>query len=177
VQQQLGASAAYQLTASGQAPARPDNPADAEVQRALASGHAPDDIAHFRGRAWLSGRILGQRVDAEGVARGSVGHNDLGGVTGVAEASGQFESQGRWGAYSGAGQARAAAASSVSSYGGGGASEQGVVVQGAAGAEASGTMISRLPGASTVVEASGSVDAHAQGSVIVRQAADGAPVQ
>jgi hypothetical protein len=139
------------------------------MRQALASGNAPDDIAKFNSRAWLKGRVLGQRVNADGMARGSVGHNELGGITGVAEASGQFESDGRFGTYSGSGHARAAAASAMQSYAtpGGGTT---TVLQGAAGAQASGQFYGQGPGGrGPSIEAYGSANADAQGTVILRQ--------
>lgn len=152
--------------ASGAVPT-PDNPTVAAANQALATGTAPDDIAKFKARGWLRGKILGQKVRADGVARGSIGHNEMGGVTGVADAYGEFESDGNFGYYAGAGHARAAAATAASEYNDG--SRRTTVLQGAAAAEASGAFYGKLPVSGTEVEAAGSASAQAQGTVIVRR--------
>lgn len=135
------------------------NPAVGIMQTAMASGQAPSDIASVRGRGFVRGKIMGQRVDASGAAAANIGHNPYGGVTGVADARGQFLTTGRYGTLGGQGQARAAAASTREAG-------RGVTyLNGAAAAQASGSVWGSLP-TGQGFGARGSASAQAEGQVM-----------
>jgi hypothetical protein len=140
-------------------PAFAPNPAVGIMQTAMASGQAPSDIASVRGRGFVRGKIMGQRVDASGAAAANIGHNAYGGVTGVADANGQFLTTGRYGTLGGQGQARAAAASTRESGGGV------TYLNGAAAAQASGSVWGNLPNGPGFA-ARGSASAQAEGQVM-----------
>lgn len=137
------------------------NPAVPLMNQALATGQAPDDIAALRAKGWLRGKIMGQRVDASGVATASVGHNPYGGVTAVGDAYGQLETSGRYlGDLGMQGHARAAAATTQEAAPGGY-----TVLNGAAGAQAAGSIYGNLPSGRGFA-ARGSASAQAEGSVM-----------
>lgn len=135
------------------------NPAVPLMQNAMTTGQAPSDIASVRGRGFVRGKLMGQRIDASGVAAANVGHNQYGGITGVAAAQGQFQTNGPYGYLGGEGQARAAAASTVESGG------SYTVLNGAAAAQASGSIYGGLPSGQGF-RARGSASAQAEGSVM-----------
>lgn len=150
----MGGGAAYRDTAYAA------NPAVGLVNNAMVTGQAPSDIASVRGRGWVRGKIMGQRVDADGVATASIGNNNYGGVTAVGNAYGQFETSGRYGYLAGQGQARAAAATTLeSSYNGYN------VINGAAAAQASGQIYGGLPTGQGFY-ARGSARAEAEGTIM-----------
>lgn len=136
------------------------NPAAGVVNTAMATGQAPNDIASVKARGWVRGKVMGQRINADGVATGSLGHNAYGGVTGVADAYGQFQTDGRYGYLAGQGQARAAVATTRETAAGGY-----TVLNGAAAAQASGQVYGGLPTGQGFY-ARGSASAQAEGSVM-----------
>jgi hypothetical protein len=135
------------------------NPAVGVMNDAMATGQAPSDILSARGRGYVRGKIMGQRIDAAGVATANVGHNQYGGITAVGDAAGQFETTGPYGYLGGQGQARAAAATTREvGYG------AQTVLSGAAAAQASGMVYGGLPTGQGFA-ARGSASAQAEGQV------------
>lgn len=135
------------------------NPAVGVLNNAMASGQAPSDIMSARGRGWVRGKIMGQRVDASGVATANMGHNQYGGITGLANAQGQFETSGRYGYVGGQGQASAAVATMREA----GQANGWNVMHGAAAAQASGSIYGGLPSGQRFY-GRGSASAQAEGT-------------
>jgi hypothetical protein len=152
--------ASYESPVNYQASAFAPNPAIGVMQNAMTTGQAPSDIASIRGRGFVRGKFMGQRVDASGVAAASVGNNQYGGITAVGDARGQFQTSGPYGYLGGQGQARAAAAT-TREMGQGGYT----VLNGAAAAQASGSIYGGLPTGQRFA-ARGSASAQAEGQIM-----------
>ena len=138
----------------------PANPAIPLADQAMATGQAPSDIARVRWKGWLHGKIMGQRVNAQGRAAADVGNNDQGGITGVCCAKGAFCTDGPLGCMEGLGEARAAAATTSETDPAGS-----TIVNGAACARASGCLHGALPDGRGFY-ARGSANAEAEGTVV-----------
>jgi hypothetical protein len=126
----------------------------------MATGQAPSDIISARGKGYVRGKIMGQSIDACGVATANVGHNRCGGITAVCDAAGQCQTTGPCGYLHGQGQTRAAAATAreVNCMGQ-------TVTSGAAAAQASGMVRGALPNGQGFA-ARGSASAQAEGQVL-----------
>ena len=117
------------------------NPAVGVMNQAMYSGQAPSDIVSARGSGYARGKFMGQRFDASGVGTASLGNNQYGGVTGVANAAGRFDTSGRYGYAGGQGQASAAVATMRER----GQANGWTTMHGAAAAQASGSIYGGLP--------------------------------
>lgn len=140
--------------------AYPPNPAVGVLTDAMATGQAPSDILSASGRVWARGRFMGQPFDASGGATVDIGHNQYGGVTGVANAHGQFNTDGRYGSVAAEGQASAGVVTMQEQDQNGD-----TVMHGAAAAQASGSIYGSLPTGSRFY-GRGSVSAQAEGTFV-----------
>lgn len=136
------------------------NPAVGEVNKAMATGQAPSDIASVKAKGFVRGKFMGTRIDAQGQACACCGTTSCGGITACGSAEGCCSFCGPCGRFDAQGQARAAAATARA-----GTAAGGEVLCGAAAAEASGCCAYCCPDGSTVA-AQGSAGAHAEGWVV-----------